>query len=145
LADLQLEQLQICPNWLAEIEKQCSCRAQASVKKVSEEENGNLVGILPVFCSEIALHGSRLRHFQSLHAVIVETEDLGPLEPHDKPLQTQADFRKLLQRKLDKIVTKVTFETKMQSMPARCCYRRKSDACCCMENTLHECTRNLPS
>jgi len=89
---LQLEQLQHCPNWLAEIEKQCSCRAQAAVRRVKEEENGNLVGILPVFCSEIALHGSRLRHLQSLHAVIVETEDLGALEPHDEPLQTQAAF-----------------------------------------------------
>jgi len=97
-ADLQLEQLQNCPNWLAEIEKQCKCRAQAAVMRVNKEENGNLVGILPVFCSEIALHGSRLGHFQSLHAVVVETEDLGALEPHNKPLQTQAAFPKLLQR-----------------------------------------------
>lgn len=70
----------------------------ASIKKDSKGDM-NLVGTLPVFCSEIALHGSRLRHLQSLHAVVVKTEDLGALEPHNKPLQPQAAFLKVFQRR----------------------------------------------
>ncbi len=125
MAGLQLEQVLNCPSWLAEIEKQCSCRAQASVKRVNKEENVNLVGILPVFCSEVALHGSRLRHLQSLHAVVVETEDLRAFEPHNKPLQMQAGFP---QKNLQKLGMNFV-ERNMQTMAARC---RTSDACCCM-------------
>lgn len=46
----------------------------------------NLIGIVPLFCCKVALHGDRLGDLQGLHAVVVQAKHLGALEANNKSL-----------------------------------------------------------
>mmetsp|Transcript_50765 Transcript_50765/g.127363 ORF Transcript_50765/g.127363 Transcript_50765/m.127363 type:complete len:361 (+) Transcript_50765:169-1251(+) len=54
---------------------------------LGDAEAGDSVSGVEVFAVEVPEHGGRLRHVDSLHGHVVQTKDLGTLEPNNEALE----------------------------------------------------------